>query len=201
MENIKKEGNYYTFGMIKPDGMEHKQEIIKLILDAGLKISYYKCAMLTDDLIDENYSHVKKKFPQDFNLLKESLKSGPVLMMLIYDQKGNAVENYRKVLGTTKSWEADPNSIRGKFGDKEKIYRNAAHGSGNVKEAGDEVIRFFGKEIFNVFDSLVWSAKYEEALLNAGYFNSDDFIKKYVDEQTIRLIDEACLNFKNKKGE
>ena len=147
-----KEEVYYTYGMIKPDGMENREEIIRIILNSGLKIDYFKCDMLTDELIDENYGHVKEKYPEDFKLLSKSLKSGPVLMMLIYDPKGNAVENYRKVLGVTKSWEAEPDTIRGRFGDREKIYKNAAYGSGNAKEAGDEILRFFKNDLSEIIN-------------------------------------------------
>ena len=28
-----KNNNFYTFGMIKPDGMSHKEDIIKMIYD------------------------------------------------------------------------------------------------------------------------------------------------------------------------
>ncbi len=145
-----KEEVYYTYGMIKPDGMENREEIIRIILNSGLKVDYFKCDMLTDDLIEENYGHVKKKYPEDFKLLKESLKSGPVLMMLIYDPKGDAVKKYRKVLGVTNSWEAEPDTIRGRFGDKEKVYKNAAHGSGNAKEANEEIFRFFKNDLTEI---------------------------------------------------
>ncbi len=193
-----KENSYYTYGMIKPDGMENKEEIVKMILSSGLKIRYYKCDMLTDELIDENYSHVKEKYPEDFKFLKKSLKSGPVLMMLIYDPEGNAIKKYRDILGCTNSWEASPNTIRGKFGDREKVYKNAAHGSGNLKEAQEETIRFFGSELFNVFGGLVWLSDYEKGLTYTGC--SLDKASNYTDKQIYDLIIKECNDYVKKMG-
>ena len=49
--------NFFTFGMIKPDGVEHREEIIKMIYAKGLKVYYAKACYLTYNLIEENYSH------------------------------------------------------------------------------------------------------------------------------------------------
>lgn len=204
MEQNKNEKIYYTYGMIKPDGMEHKEEIVRMILKAGFKIDYYKCEMLSDELIDENYGHVKEKYPEDFKLLKQSLKSGPVLMMLIYDPEGNAVEKYRRILGVTKSWEADPNSIRGRFGDKSKVYKNAAHGSGNTKEANEEIIRFFGQEMASVLDS-VSSARTSEFLYQSEgrklcAHPRCTYNDEFVENTKVENINNACDDYAKKMG-
>lgn len=44
--------NFFTFGMIKPDGVEHREEIIKMIYAKGLKVYYAKACYLTDNLIE-----------------------------------------------------------------------------------------------------------------------------------------------------
>ena len=132
-----KNNNFYTFGMIKPDGMSHKEDIIKMIYDAGLEIPYTEFDYLSDELIEENYRHcLGKPF---YDGMKKNLQSGAVLKMLIFDSEGDAVKKYRKVLGATKSCEAASDTIRGKFGDKNITYKNVAHGSGNADEANDEV--------------------------------------------------------------
>jgi ATP-dependent Clp protease ATP-binding subunit ClpB len=116
-----KNNNFYTFGMIKPDGMSHKEDIIKMIYDAGLEIPYTEFDYLSDELIEENYRHcLGKPF---YEGMKKNLQSGAVLKMLIFDSEGDAVKKYRKVLGTTKSCEAAPDTIRGKFGDKNITYK------------------------------------------------------------------------------
>ena len=67
---MKKEenNNFFTFGMIKPDGVEHREEIIKMIYAKGLKVYYAKACYLTDNLIEENYSHC---IGRDFYLEKK----------------------------------------------------------------------------------------------------------------------------------
>lgn len=154
MENNKtiKGNNFYTYGMIKPDAIINMKEIIKMIYDKGLEIHYMKLDDLTSTVIDENYAHcIEKEFYPE---MKESLLSGPVLKMLIYDPKGNAVYNYRKILGSTKSWEADEDTIRGRFGNKKVAYKNAAHGSGSIKEANTEIIRFFKDDLDMMLNEL-----------------------------------------------
>lgn len=185
MEPKDEEKVFYTFGMIKPDGMPHMEDIIKIIYERGLEIHYVKARYLTDELIDENYAHVKEKFPEDFYLLKESLKSGPVLLMLIYDSKGNAIENYRRVLGVTKSWEAAPDTIRGKFGDRVKVYKNTAHGSGNFKEAGEEILRFLGADILVLLESLRVDASFRSVYKCNGKYSD-------LDSARITINDANC---------
>lgn len=142
MENEK---NYFTYGMIKPDGMPYLKEILEEIYDAGLFVAYSKIDTLDEKIIEENYPHcIGRDF---YEGMKENLLRGNVLKMVIFDPRGNAVGNYRKKLGATKSWEAEPDTIRGKYGDMKIAYKNVAHGSGNVKEANDEIMRFFKKDL------------------------------------------------------
>lgn len=169
MENENKEEKvYFTYGMIKPDGMPHIKEILESIYDAGLYVAYSKVDTLDENVIEENYSHcIGKDF---YEGMKENLLSGYVLKMLILDPKGDAVRNYRKVLGATKPWEAEPNTIRGTFGDKKIAYKNVAHGSGNSLEAEDEIIRFFRGDLNNVFERVLG---YGLNLAAYGYIKSN----------------------------
>lgn len=186
MEN----NNFYTYGMIKPDAMEHKEEILKMIYEAGLEVHYMEYDNLTDEIIEENYSHcIGKDF---YPGMKENLQSGPVLKMLIYDKSGSAVLNYRKVLGATKSKEALPNTIRGRFGNKEITYKNAAHGSGNEKEANDEIIRFFKDSMQDLLAKVRISGEYQ--------FNDKFYVD--IDLDSKLMIAKALYKGKvNKKGE
>lgn len=84
--------NYYTYGIINPDGMKYKKEIVKMILSTGLKIDYYKCDVKND-----------------------GIKNSPILMMLIYDLDGNAEGKYNAVMGASDNF--DDNTIRGCYGD------------------------------------------------------------------------------------
>ncbi len=196
MEQSNEEKVYYTYGMIKPDGMANKEEIIKKILDAGLQIHHAEFDILSDKIIEENYSHC---IGRDFYPgMKENLQSGMVLKLLIHDPKGDAVNNYRKVLGATKSWEAEPNTIRGTFGNKQVAYKNVAHGSGNAKEAGEEIIRFFGPNILLLLEALRRDADFRSAS-NATSFLYQDYDKDKVNLVfTMRKIEEALRKY-NKK--
>lgn len=193
MENEKV---FYTYGMIKPDGMINIEDIVKMIQDQGLELKFWKVDILDEKVIDENYSHcIGKDF---YSGMKENLLSGPVLKMLIYDKDGDAVKKYRKVLGATNSALANFDTIRGKFGNKQVTYKNAAHGSGSPSEAKAEVLRFFGDDIFNLFDGICWLSIYEGVL--AEHFGTD-LEKKYVDEQVRYLIHSDYKIFKKTKGE
>lgn len=186
MEN----NNFYTYGMIKPDAMDHKEEILKMIYEADLEVSYMEFDNLTDEIIEENYSHcIGKDF---YNGMKENLQSGPVLKMLIFDKTGDAVSNYRKVLGATKSSEALPNTIRGRFGNKEVTHKNAAHGSGNEKEANEEIIRFFKSSMQDLLTNVrIDGIEHQLNLLMHNYTDSDSDIE-------IKLLKAKV---KYKKGE
>ena len=186
MENdVNKEKNYFTYGMIKPDGMPHIKEILELIYNSGLYVTYSKVDTLDEKIIEENYPHcIGKDF---YEGMKENLLSDYVLKMLILDPKGDAVTNYRKILGKTKSWEADPDTIRGKFGDKKIAYKNVAHGSGNALEAEDEIIRFFKGDLNNVFESV---------LIYGSSLAMSEFIKSNINDSTIvnKAFRDANIN-------
>lgn len=188
---------HYTFGLIKPDGMAHMEEIIEMIQAKGLKFVHWNCINFTGELIDEHYSHVKEKNPEDYKKLYNFMKDEVVLAFILYDPKGNAVKKYRDVLGVTKSWEAAPDTIRGRFGDKEKIYKNVAHGSGNYEEAQEEVIRFFKHEIFDVFDNMFLLKEHEYCLPLTG--ENDKFVDDYSKNQILDFITNSKNNDYSKK--
>ena len=188
-----KNNNFYTFGMIKPDGMSHKEDIIKMIYDVGLEIPYTEFDYLSDELIEENYRHcLGKPF---YDGMKKNLQSGAVLKMLIFDSEGDAVKKYRKVLGATKSCEAASDTIRGKFGDKNITYKNVAHGSGNADEANDEVVRFYKKDIFSLLLGVrEYTSDRKTSEINDEYFDSNGF------RQAVGKVAKRLNDFKSKRS-
>ena len=66
--------DYFTLGIVKPDAMDHIEEIIDKINDYGLKIFHFKYLIFTEELIDEHYAHVKKFNEEIFNNLKSELE-------------------------------------------------------------------------------------------------------------------------------
>jgi nucleoside-diphosphate kinase len=60
----------------------------------------------------------------------------------------NSVETVRRMCGVTKSWEADPGTIRGDYGMS--IQANLVHASDSLETAEKEVPRFFSpNELFD----------------------------------------------------
>lgn len=180
MENIEKK-NYYTYGMIKPDGIKNWKGIVEKILDAGLEIHYVEVDYLTEEIIEENYPHcIGKDF---YEGMKNNLLSGPVIKFLIYDPEGDAVNKYREVLGKTKSWEAEIGTIRHTYGNMQTAYLNVAHGSGNESEANDEIFRFFKENMQELLESI-----YKHGEIN----NEKLFMNEELSEMHTTFIDD-CL--------
>lgn len=196
MEN----NNFYTFSMIKPDAMDNRKEIIKLILNSGLKIDYAKVVNLDDEIIEKHYAHCKDKdfYPE----MKKNLQSGPVILLLIYDRNGNAALKFREILGATKSWEAKPNTIRGMFGNKKVACKNAAHGSGNNIEAKEEIERFFKDDMTLILESIINERKkeYEQSMLGRKLStNKCVYTDSYFEREKIDEIEKEYKSFTYKK--
>lgn len=126
-----------TLAIVKPDGMAHIDEIINMFYENDLKIGSYKIEKLTEEVIEDHYSHLLDKpfYPK----LKNYMMSAPVAVMVLEGE--NAVEKLRKLMGPTDSTKAEPDTIRGKFGTD--ITYNAIHGSDSLENAKIEIERFF----------------------------------------------------------
>ena len=127
-----------TLAIIKPDGIEHTEEIIDILYKNGLTIVDYDLRLLDEEIVADHYSHLIDKpfFPE----IIEYMTSAPVVLMILEGE--NAVSTLRKVMGPTDSTQAAPDTIRGKFGTDKST--NAIHGSDSVENAQIEIKRFFG---------------------------------------------------------
>ncbi len=127
-----------TLAIIKPDGIEHTEEIIDILYKNGLTIVDYDLRLLDEEIVADHYSHLIDKpfFPE----IVEYMTSAPVALMILEGE--NAVSTLRKVMGPTDSTQAAPDTIRGKFGTDKST--NAIHGSDSVENAQIEIKRFFG---------------------------------------------------------
>ena len=69
------------------------------------------------------------------------------VMALVYHGE-NAIKKIRRIVGSTNPEEADPISIRGKYGriTSSGIYENAVHASENAREAEREIKLWFRPE-------------------------------------------------------
>ena len=129
-----------TLVIIKPDALQNRWagKIIAIFEDMALEIIQAEMMMLSDEMLEEHYSHLVDKdfFPE----IKEFMQSLPVLVMTL--QGNNAVANVRKEVGATDPDKADKGTIREQFGTD--VMWNAVHASDSVENAEAEIIRFFG---------------------------------------------------------
>ena len=134
--------NQKTLSIIKPDAVKagHVDSINLMIENSGLKILEKKEIKLSKEEAQQFYAvHSDKPF---YNELCEFMTSGPIIVQMIEGE--NAIELYRKVMGSTNPAEADENTIRKKFATS--IQENAVHGSDSEDNALKE-LNFFFKDI------------------------------------------------------
>ena len=128
-----------TLFIVKPDGVRRQLvgEIIARFEKRGFFIKELKMFTFTNELASEFYSiHKDKPF---FEELLSYITSGPVVAVVI--EGNNAVATTRQMVGATKSFEAEPGSIRGDFG---------LGFTENIIQASDS-IESFEKEVNVVF--------------------------------------------------
>ena len=132
------EGNK-TFTIIKPDAFKKKYSgaIIKQIEDSGFQITNMKLLSLNKELAEKFYSiHKERPF---FEKLCEYMCSGPIIVMSL--KKENAVEDFRKLIGSTDPEKAEEGTIRKLYATS--IEANAIHGSDSDDNANIETNFFF----------------------------------------------------------
>jgi nucleoside-diphosphate kinase len=103
-----------TLIVIKPDGFKRSLtgKILARFEDKGLRIQNLRLFKFTRDKAEEFYSiHREKGF---FNELVSFITSGEVIACIF--EGNNAVNTVRLLVGSTKSFEASPGTIRGDFG-------------------------------------------------------------------------------------
>jgi nucleoside-diphosphate kinase len=106
--------NEETLIVIKPDGIKRNLtgKILSRLEDKGFKIKDLKLFNFTIEKAEEFYSsHREKPF---FNELVSFILSGPVVACIL--DGNNAINTVRLLIGSTKSFEAAPGTIRGDFG-------------------------------------------------------------------------------------
>ena len=120
-----------TFTMIKPDAVKkgYIGGILNKINQAGFKILSMKLTFLSQDEAKQFYSiHCERPF---FNDLISYMTSGPIVAAIL--EKNNAVEEFRKLIGSTNPEQAAEGTIRKIYA--ESISANAIHGSDSDENA------------------------------------------------------------------
>ncbi len=131
----------FTFSIIKPNAVRTGKTgpILAMINESGFRISALKMVQLTMQQAGSFYSiHKGKSFYDD---LVEFMTSGPVVVMILRHE--NAVEEYRRLMGSTDPEKADQGTIRKTFGVSVKM--NAVHGSDSDENAVREAGFFFSE--------------------------------------------------------
>lgn len=130
-----------TFTIIKPDAFEkgYLGPIIKHIEDSNFMIKNMKLLRLNKENAKKFYGiHKEKPF---FESLCEYMTSGPIIVMTL--EKENAVEEFRKLIGSTNPENAEEGTIRKLYATS--IESNAIHGSDSDQNAEIESDFFFSE--------------------------------------------------------
>jgi nucleoside-diphosphate kinase len=146
-----------TIVLVKPDGLQRGLvgEIIHRFERKGLKLVGIKMIRLSDEILENWYAHHKDK--PFFKTLKDFMEWTPVVAMVW--EGIEAIAAVRKIVGITKSREAEAGSIRGDFGMSGS--QNIIHASDSVESADKEMgLIFNGDEIYeydSTADLLIYS--------------------------------------------
>lgn len=110
----------------------------------GLRLAGMKMMQLTDELLNEHYSHLASK--PFFQRIKNSMMAAPVICCCY--EGVDAVETVRTMTGATNARKAAPGTIRGDFGMS--FQENIIHTSDSPENAAIELARFFRPD--EIFD-------------------------------------------------
>jgi len=130
--------------MLKPDAVREGNigNILKMIIDAGFSIKAMKYTQLSRQDAEAFYAvHKERPF---YGELVDYMTSGPIVAAIL--EKGNAMEDFRTLIGATNPADAAEGTIRKLYA--KSIGENAVHGSDsdeNAKIEGD--FHFSGREI------------------------------------------------------
>ena len=131
-----------TLVLLKPDSLQRGLvgAIISRLEARGLKLVAAKMLQMDEALAHRHYeAHVGKGF---FESVVKFMTSGPIIAMA-WQGKG-AIDQVRKVMGSTDPAEAAPGTIRGDWALD--IERNLVHGSDGLESAERELALFFKPE-------------------------------------------------------
>ena len=132
--------------LVKPDALQRGLvgRIVQRFEDKGLKLRGLKMMELTDEVLEEWYSHHKDK--PFFADLKKFMESSQVIAMLW--EGIECISTVRKLSGVTTGREAEGGSIRGDFSMSSQ--HNIIHASDSEETAKRETELIFKKD--EIFD-------------------------------------------------
>jgi len=138
-----------SFGIVKPDGMENKDDIIASLKENGLDVCFGEEVTLNEDVLKSIYKDQQNK--DHFKNLLDHMTSNKSFVFLVSGK--NAIKNLRAKIGPVDpeiAKEQNPDTLRAKFG--KSILENAIH------SATDK------NDVNNIFD-IVDYGKYMDKVL------------------------------------
>jgi len=165
--------------IIKPDGLIKSLtgNIITALSETKFKIIGAKVVSVTKELAEKHYSElrqrlIEKRGEREGNaIFEEVLKyiqgyyhTNRVLTM-VYEGE-DAINTIRKLAGSTNPEEADPTTIRGKYGrinSKTQVLENVMHVSDSEKNAKKEIQLWFEPEELT---NIIYSTKKEKVSMD-----------------------------------
>lgn len=148
-----------TAVLVKPDGLQRGLvgKIISRFEDKGIKLVGIKMVRLDDEIIENWYAHLREK--SFFKDIKAFMKWTPIVAMVW--EGVDVIPAVRKIVGITKSREAEAGSIRGDFGMSGS--QNIIHASDSPESAEKEIgLMFNADELFDYqsgMDCLIYDKK------------------------------------------
>lgn len=139
-----------TLILIKPDALVKSLtgNIITELSETKMVIVGAKIVPVTKELAQEHYRHLKEKdfFDELIKYLMGHYHTRRVLA-LVCEGEG-MVGKMREIVGSTHPEEAEPTTIRGKYGriTAKGVFENAIHASENPEEAEREIKLWFKPE-------------------------------------------------------
>jgi len=142
-----------TLVIVKPDGLVKSLtgNILTALSETKLKIVGAKILKVPKHLAELHYDELKTKKPKIFPEAIKYLMGGfhtDRVLALVYEGQ-NAVESIRKICGPTNPEEADPTTIRGRYGrinSRTGVFENVIHTSESPENAEREIKLWFQPE-------------------------------------------------------
>ena len=139
--------------LVKPDGLLKSLtgNIITALSEAKLRILGAKIVSVKEELAEQHYAELKDKKPKIFEAVLKYITgqyhTPRVLAMVYYGE--DAIAKVRTIVGKTDPEEADPTTIRGRYGrvhSKTGVFENCIHASDSPKNAEKEIKLWFDPE-------------------------------------------------------
>lgn len=161
-----------TLILLKPDALQRglAGEIITRLERVGLKIVGTKMLQPGNEHYEEHYEGIgslrTRRGQQAYDVTLELMQQGPVIAMVL--EGVGAIEQVRKMVGSTEPKSAQPGTIRGDFShisfdhanSKNLGIANLIHASADSQEAAKEIAHWFKDA--ELFDYSVVHEKYTQ---------------------------------------